>query len=441
MNKNILSWKINILTNKFRMFAVLIILSTVSFVSAQAQSNVSRLSASNLKLVKTVKINSQTQQAIKDVAPNAIYSNVTNYLGFYQNEGAAVQGTNTITTLVADSLSLSGTPPFSIGSFSFSVGNGNTVDVSASPLIRFYATDGLNGGPGTVIAGYDFDPISFTAESINIFTGNVAPFMITSKAIWAGITFDNNFGATGATITQLNLLGQGIFDPVDKGSSEDGFFQTDLAGDFGSGNPAGAVYDFGGSPVANFGWEIVSSIPLPVTFNDFNVKVNGQSNVLTWKTSQETNLNYFEIERSDNGTDFSKIGKVKAAGNSNSTIEYRYNDENPSGGINYYRLKIVDIGNTARLSEIKSVRNSFSNFTIYPNPASSQLITEITAIKEDNAELSISDLQGRKVYSAQIKILQGINKIPIDVSKYSQGTYYLRFKLGNINYTGKFSKL
>ena len=107
-------------------------------------------------------------EAPATVDPNALYSNVTTFTGSgIANGGAALQAGNTITTLLADSLGLIGSPAiFSWAVSTFSVANFNAVDVSARPRIRFYANDGTAGGPGTLIAGLSFDPIDFYSQYV-----------------------------------------------------------------------------------------------------------------------------------------------------------------------------------------------------------------------------------------------------------------------------------
>ncbi|MBS1735308.1 MAG: T9SS type A sorting domain-containing protein [Bacteroidetes bacterium] len=420
------------------LLAILFIWGSVSF----AQNDIP-VDASHLKLVKTFKINERGTQGTLVVDPNALYSNVTTFSGSaYPNGGATLVSGNTITTLVADSLGLIGTNPFSVGQFKFAIGNLNAVDVSARPRIRFYANDGTNGGPGTYITGFSFNPITFTASSIQVYTGNVAPFAITTQAIWAGITFDDNTGATGITADQLNNLGMGLFNPTDVGTSTDDFFQTDAAGSFLSNNPAGKTYGFGGSPVANFGWEIVSSIPLPVTLTNFNARKGGVSNTLTWSTSQEINSNYFSIQRSEDGTIFSEIGKVNASGNSTTIRNYSYVDVKPVKGINYYRIKMVDKDNSGKYSDIRNVRNdALLVFSIYPNPVSENLILEWNSVEAGKAAITITDEAGRVFYNNESIVNSGNNKLTIEVAKFAKGIYNIKVKQGADSYLKTFSKL
>jgi len=194
-------------------------------------------------------------------AGDARYSNVTNFLGQgFANGGAALQGTNTITTLVMDDITPvnGGVVPY----IRFSVANFNSVAVSARARIRFW--DDAAGLPGTAnAAGFSFNPIAF-GPGVTVVTGFLGTGLTTPNAkFWAGVTFDNNNGGTGATLAQMNLLGQGIFSPANIGSTADIAFQTSAAGSFFLvNNPAGSTFNFGGAPPADFGWEFV---PAPST--------------------------------------------------------------------------------------------------------------------------------------------------------------------------------
>lgn len=201
------------------------------------------------------------------------YENVTNFLGQgFANGGAALQGANTITALVADDVTPNGAHAgMDITQFYFSVANFSAVPVTARARVRFWFADGAGGGPGTyynvpAAVGFSFNPIAFN-PGISVFFTNLAAGQFTMPAgkIWAGMTFDDNNGTTGATAAQMNLLGQGLFNPPNVGSSADQAFQTAVAGSFFTiANPAGALFNFGaGGPVASFGWAFLVDVPVP----------------------------------------------------------------------------------------------------------------------------------------------------------------------------------
>jgi hypothetical protein len=194
-----------------------------------------------------------------------VYSNITNFTGTaLANGGAELQGTNTITRMLLDDLTLAYSPSYGdLKNFTFSVANLNTTTVSARARIRFFNDNGSNA-PGTYLLGFTTLPISLAASSVALFSSNVNVAFAANQKIWAGITFDDNNGTTGATLAQMNNLGVGLYDAPTLGSSADQFFLTTAAGSFASiSNPAGSIITGSGNPRYNAGWAITTSVPEP----------------------------------------------------------------------------------------------------------------------------------------------------------------------------------
>jgi hypothetical protein len=137
--------------------------------------------------------------------------------------------------------------------------------------------------------------------------------------------------------------------------------------------------------------------PLPVTLVSFTGQKEGQSAVLNWATTQETNSDYFEVQHSTNGKNWIQVGVVKSNGESTSLRNYNFTHQAPINGENLYRLKMVDKDLTFAYSRIKSLQfdGLEKDLSVYPNPVSDKLhirdFNEVTQIK-------INDLSGRSVY-------------------------------------------
>jgi len=114
---------------------------------------------------------------------------------------------------------------------------------------------------------------------------------------------------------------------------------------------------------------------LPISLSSFTGEKSGNKNVLHWVSTQEINTQYFDIERSIDGVEFTKIGEVNAAGNSAINVRYNYNDNAALAGINYYRLKEWDKDGKYNVSNIISIDNSIKNneVIVYPNPVKDKL--------------------------------------------------------------------
>ena len=202
---------------------------------------------------------------------------------------------------------------------------------------------------------------------------------------------------------------------------------------------------FGTAPKATFNLEVYGrrkSKPVPVELTSFEVQKINTNNILTWSTAQESNSAYYTVEHSKDGNNFDSIGLVTAAGNSTSTRNYNYTDQNPPTGINYYRLKMVDLDNTVKYSAIKSVKNEAGNMALklYPNPAADILYLEMASNKAERATLLVTNVAGQIVLKQNISLKIGNNKVPVKVGNLPGGTYVVKFASGSKNYIQQFNK-
>ncbi len=184
-------------------------------------------------------------------------------------------------------------------------------------------------------------------------------------------------------------------------------------------NGAASWVDVGGVGTANGSGSITSSSfptfgsiftlgnttsgtnPLPVTLVEFNVKQSSNNVNLSWQTASEKNADYFDVERSQNGKDFSPIGRKSAAGNSSKSQFYNLVDEHPFSGNTYYRLKQVDFDGSFVYSDIKTIYiGKPSQLTLYPNPAINKSFT-IVIPEQVQGEFSVQliDNAGRIIYN------------------------------------------
>ena len=168
---------------------------------------------------------------------------------------------------------------------------------------------------------------------------------------------------------------------------------------------------------------------LPIELLNFNATKKNEDVVLKWTTATEVNNAYFEVERSVDAQTFDKIGyNIMAAGNTTAEKKYVLLDQEPQTGINYYRLKQVDVDGTIKYSEMISIEfeKRFSEISIIPNPA---LENAILSFKFDDATLlniDLFDVTGRKISEIIYNAKQGNNQVNLDLSSFSKGLYFLK---------------
>jgi hypothetical protein len=98
-------------------------------------------------------------------------------------------------------------------------------------------------------------------------------------------------------------------------------------------------------------------IALPIELLYFKGVPSENHNHITWSTSSEHNNNYFEIETTIDGIEYHSITRMSGSGNSQTKINYEFDDYNIDNGVNYYRLKQTDYDGKFIYSDIISIDN------------------------------------------------------------------------------------
>lgn len=165
--------------------------------------------------------------------------------------------------------------------------------------------------------------------------------------------------------------------------------------------------------------------PLPVELISFRAQVIQNNIGLNWATSNELNSDRFDVEKSLDGVNWSKIGQVKAAGNTTTVHTYQHTDANPVVGLQYYRLRQVDINGEYKISQVVPVRYQLntvvSNVNVFPNPAKGGNIN-INIKNNENADASITIYNSVGQVVVKMESLSG-NIFTININDLETGLY------------------
>ncbi len=176
---------------------------------------------------------------------------------------------------------------------------------------------------------------------------------------------------------------------------------------------------------------------VPIILTDFKGLLNNQQVVLNWKTSTEINSSHFDVQRSLDGINFEKIGSVPAHGNSSAVNTYELTDKVPVEGVNYYRLKTVDLNGSFVYSSVVIIKigNSIKGYiTVNPNPAHGNIRLKFNGIEKGIYNVVLSNPLGKVQLSDQVTISQNAElRILKTQSKMAKGVYILHIYKDGIN--------
>ncbi len=169
--------------------------------------------------------------------------------------------------------------------------------------------------------------------------------------------------------------------------------------------------------------------PLPVTWLTFTANKSGTTVNLDWQIAAEKNASHYVVERKGASGTFDSIGIVYAAGNSNDALSYRFIDEQPLVGANFYRIKQVDMDNSYNYTPIRLVNFDGAKdavLFVYPVPAASNLMVSVpNGYEQGNLLVTVRSRDGRLMAERQMAGMMQGEVFEINVSSLSAGTYFL----------------
>jgi hypothetical protein len=170
---------------------------------------------------------------------------------------------------------------------------------------------------------------------------------------------------------------------------------------------------------------------LPVNLVSYTVKLlSNQKAELSWSTASESNNDYFVIEKSVDGRNFSSIGRVDASGNTNTTSSYSFTDPEIIKQKSWYRLKQFDMDGKEKDLGIRfmNAEGAAVSASVYPNPVKGNTITINTGDEPLPASYRLTDVQGRMMKAGTLRQAQE----QLDVQELPEGIYFLRIGANQI---------
>ncbi len=156
---------------------------------------------------------------------------------------------------------------------------------------------------------------------------------------------------------------------------------------------------------------------------------------LIWETKNETDSDFFEIQKSADPAfnQFDVLGKVEGAGTTAYDLYYQYIDETEMEAVNYYRLRHVTFDGSETHSDIVAIRfdkeetPSFAfDVQIYPNPTQDKAEVSIKGENGHQIQLTLSDMTGRILLTKEVTLgRNGENQLRVDLLDQAEGVYVL----------------
>lgn len=281
--------------------------------------------------------------------------------------------------------------------------NGNTLFINGDLTINGTLTIKLVGGSGSIVI-----QSGFTLSATNIvFDGSATGKVLNVES---GATIDVS-GTLDFGGNSIEVDGSGT---IDAGIVTGG---TNVTCD-GDGDCPGFIVDTCADASG-----LCTETALPIELLFFTGDSEKETVSLNWATAIEENFDYFEIERASQGTGFEFIGRVKGDGNSFSRLDYSFEDESPEIGLNYYRLKSIDLDGTFEYSDVILVKfTSNVKLVVSPNPTFGVISIKTSIPTTEGLKYEITNQYGVVVLAGKLSAFN----TQIDLQGLTKGIYIIR---------------
>lgn len=292
-----------------------------------------------------------------------------------------------------------------------------------------YIVSGSSGQSGGSTAGYPHNAMYYS----NITNGGCFYFEVDSNRLDAKFL---SYNGTGGSVTPFIRDQFTIFKDVNKVSditvaeNDVLYLNASWRGNYYWANNGGAVsqsvlvnttvpgtYNFtvtdaaSGNCIKDSFHVVITAAALPVTVSSFNASLNNDKVMLQWVTQHEVNSNYFTVEKSVDGVNYTKAGIVNAAGNSSVPKQYNFIDYVPQPGVNYYRLSQTSTDGHLSYHGVRTViyQNKKTFALAVVNSGNNELSLMLNMAKSGLVTIAVRDLTGRKILQESYALAAGGN--------------------------------
>ena len=296
---------------------------------------------------------------------------------------------------------------------------------------RLVARDNKVGGGG----------VNYAQMQFNV-DGNSGPFAVTSpntNVNWAGNSLQTiTWNVTNTNAAPVNCANVSILLSTDGGQTFPNVLLASTPNDGSESvtipNTPSTTARIKVQAVGNIFFDLsnvnfVIEETIPVELISFTAQRIDAGVDLNWKTATETNNSGFNIERSQDGENFTQIGFVNGRGTTTEITSYNYLDTEIETGKYYYRLKQTDFDGTFKYLNVVLVDvglpKQFELSQNHPNPFNPTTTVKFQLPVDSNVRIELFNSIGQKVSELLNSDLSGgVHEVTFEGSKLSSGIYY-----------------
>lgn len=174
--------------------------------------------------------------------------------------------------------------------------------------------------------------------------------------------------------------------------------------------------------------------PFP-TWSELAGRTLATATELDWTVSSDREIDRLEVQRAADFFHFETLAELTP----NPSNAYRYRDEAPRRGSNFYRIKLWHQDRSFSYSNLATLTYPRPRaISTYPNPVRGLWNIRLRKPTTPDLHIELYDLAGRTVYSTDRRVQPGLpQEISLPLSGLPRGTYLYRITNGDTSSSGR----
>jgi hypothetical protein len=187
--------------------------------------------------------------------------------------------------------------------------------------------------------------------------------------------------------------------------------------------------------VTSVTWNFFKPLALATNLMDFSGKVVDGTGIINWTTDSYDENARFEVEKSYDAVNFTKIATLKPEQDN----EYTFTDDKMFEPATYYRLRIMLSGRQRSMSRVLRLEPPVSNtaYKVFQDAASHHYQVYCRTDRNSKVALTVMDMSGAQLRQKTLPNSNGGFTWPVDLSSYPAGTYVLKIQIDSKVYTAR----
>jgi hypothetical protein len=179
------------------------------------------------------------------------------------------------------------------------------------------------------------------------------------------------------------------------------------------------------------------NIGMPVDLVEYSVSCTNEIVHMNWACASQVNNDYFSVQTSEDGVNFSTVAVIDGAGNSNALQHYESTVPRNASADKYIRLTQTDFNGETKVFSTQSIACEVSDKCPDVIQQNGQLVLSVYSEAHQPIHSTLYSSDGKLTGDFMHTLIPGTNAITLEMPHMDHGLYFIHMDAANMHCTSK----